>query len=889
MKHYLRSLLAPTSVALFGATERPQALGRVIYENLLTGPYQGELFAINPKYEQLFARPCYRDLSALPQTIELAVIVTPPETVAGILQQCGKHKVSAAVIITAGFAETGMKGKSHQQELLRIAREFNIRILGPNCLGVLRPSLGFNASFANGGADAGSLGLISQSGAVVTAILDWARSVHVGFSSVVSLGGAADVDFGELLDFLLHDETTRSILLYIEGVRDARRFLSALRAAARVKPVIVLKAGRSRAGIQAATSHTGALVGSDAVFATALSRCGTVRVKTYTQLFAAARILATCKLPLGDRLVIVTNGGGPGVLAADSAVENGISLAQLSESSIEQLNQVLPAHWSHGNPVDIIGDATPERFAQAVQIALHDDGVDAGLALYAPQAVTSAKEAAQAVIAAAQSSSKPFFTAWLGELNAPDIRGLFEQAGVANFYTPENAVEAFAFLNIYRRNQQWLMEVPPSQPAVPPPELAIAHELRARAVQEGRVVLTEVEAKTLLQAFHIPVPRTAIAGTQEEAVHLAKQIGYPVALKIYSPDITHKSDVGGVALNLLNGAMLQKAYQRMMSEIPRRNPQAKLLGVTVQKMIRRPGAREVLVGVATDPVFGPVISFGAGGIAVESLRDYVVMLPPLNAKLAAELIQATGIAKLLRAYRNVPAVDSAALEYILLQVSAMVCALPWLKEMDLNPVLSDQQGAIVLDARVVIDPQRELESRHYQHMAIHPYPKHLEEHFSLSDGNQLLVRPIRPEDARIESEFVSGLSEQSRYLRFMHYLPELTPQMLARFTQIDYATEMALIVLMPEPQQMIAVARYVSNPDGESAEFAVTVADAWQKRGIGSMLLKKLLACAKAQGLQRLEGTVLAINQGMLRLVGALDFTVRASEGREELRVVKKL
>jgi acetyltransferase len=752
----------------------------------------------------------------------------------------------------------------------------------------MRSDAGLNATFSPVAALPGKLALVSQSGAICTSVLDWARGARVGFSSVVSLGGAADVDFGEVLDFLVADAATDAILLYVEGIRDARRYLSALRAAARVKPVIALKVGRYASGSRAATSHTGALVGSDAVFDAALRRAGTVRVKTYTQLFAAARVLATERFPQGERLAIVTNGGGPGVVAADSATECGVPLAELSKDTIEQLNRTLPAQWSHGNPIDIVGDAPPQRFADAAAAALADPGVDALLAMYSPVAVTEPQAAAHALAQAAAHTRKPVLAAWLGDINPNRSRAWLEDHGIPNFYTPENAVEAFSFLCAYRRNRTQLMQVPAASAAEEPrADLAAAAALFQQARAEGRSLLDQQEARALLAAFGLPVAPSIVAATREAAVAAASRIGFPVVLKVHSPDITHKSDVGGVRLGLQNELTVAAAFDGMLRQVRAQRPDARIGGAVVQPMLRYPHTREVLVGVATDPVFGPVISFGAGGVAVEAVRDTAVALPPLNGMLARDLMARTRVYRLLEGYRDVPGVDPAALAGVLQGVSRMVCALPWLKEMDLNPVLAHPGGAIVADARVVIDPQRpERAGQRYRHMAIHPYPTELEEELALADGRRVALRPIRPEDAQRERRFFDGLSDRSRYQRFMQYLHELSPQMLARFTQLDYDRELALVAVSGD--EFVAVGRYAPNADGRTAEFALVTADAWQGKGLGRALLERLVRAARAAGYEALYGHILGANHDMLDLAARLGFTEDGRDG-DAVTVVHRL
>ena len=889
-RHYLQPLLAPNGVALVGATEREGALGRIVYRNLLDAKLRGPLYAVNPKHETILGRKAYARLADLPQKVDLAVVVTPARTVPQIVREAGAAGTRAAVVLTSGFGETGAAGRKLQDELVAAARAGGVRVLGPNCLGLMRTDTALNATFARGNALRGGLALVSQSGAICGAILDWATRSGIGFSSVVSLGAAADVDFGEILDYLVGDTATDAILMYVEGVHEARRFVSAVRAASRVKPVIALKVGRYLSGSRAASSHTGALVGADPVFEAALRRAGAVRVKTYTQLFAAARALASRLLPQGERLAIVTNGGGPGVVAADSAAENGVALATLSEATLAELDGKLPAQWSHGNPLDIIGDAPPERFAVATAAALADPGVDAVLVMYSPVAVTEPEAAARAVSHVSRDRKKPLFAAWLGDINPNESRRHLDDAGIPNFYTPENAVEAFSFLCAHRRNRAQLMEVPAAlagEPEEPLPDLDMAVAIRDTALAEGRTLLTEIESRVLLGAFRVPVPRSDLVRSRDEAVASAAEIGFPAVLKIHSPDISHKSDVGGVRLNLQSADMVASAFDDMMRHVRALRPQARIEGAVVQPMLRFAHSREVLVGVATDAVFGPVISFGAGGVSVEAVRDTAVALPPLNAPLALELMSHTRVYRLLRAYRDVPAADLAALAALIAAVSRMASLLPWLKEMDLNPVLAHPAGAVVADARVAIDPAQPARAApRYPHMAIHPYPLELEEDLELRDGTRLRLRPMRPEDVEREQRFFDSLSEQSRYQRFMQYMPKLPAHMLARFTQLDYDRELALVAV--KDASFLGVGRYAPNPDGETAEFALVVADAWQGKGLGRRLLERLCRTARDAGYKALYGHILEANHDMLDLARRLGFTQQSQDG-SEVTVVRVL
>ena len=887
--HYLDRLFSPKSVALFGASENPLSVGALVYDNLLAGGYRGTIFAINPKYKQLHGRDCYTSITSIKEPIDLALIATPANTVAQIIDQCGQHGVRAAVIYSAGFGESSSEGAHLGKQLIEHAKRYNIRLLGPNCLGLIRPQAAFNATFSKNSAQPGSLALVSQSGALCTAILDWAAPRNIGFSTVVSLGSAIDIDFGDVLDYLALDPHTKSILLYIEGIHNARLFMSGLRVAARLKPVVVLKAGRHSEGSRAVQSHTGALVGADDVFDAALQRAGVVRAMTIEQWFAAAQLLATPNRVHGKNLAIITNAGGPGVMATDRAVDLGVNIAPLSNSCIEALTAILPAHWSHANPVDIIGDAPPERFKSAVSAVLPDPGIDGVLVMLTPQAMTQPLEAAQAVIEATHQQSKPILTCWMGEQSVVPARDTLVKNNIPTFPTPETAVEAFAYLATFHDNQKLLMQVPGPLSKHSEPDISGAQLIIKSVLSEGRSLLTELESKALLSAFSIPLMQSIKAGSPSEALVAAESIGYPVAMKILSPDIGHKSDVNGVRLNIAHAEAVRGAYLELTNTVKQACPDAHIEGVSIERMYQNPHGRELLVGAFRDPVFGPIITFGSGGTAVEILRDRAVALPPLNTFIARNLIQQTKAAKLLSGFRNLPAVDLQNVEYVLRRISEMVCELPAIKELDINPLMASPTEVTALDARIVVEPPA-LQLDRYAHMAIHPYPSQLESHWELLDGTQISVRPIRPEDAQIERDFVRNLSPQAKYFRFMHALHELTQEMLIRFTQIDYDREMAFIAVVQQDGKdiEIGVARYVMNPDHHSCEFALVVADEWRKKGIGSYLMTQLMHAAKNRGFDTMMGEVLADNEHMLDLARRLGFTQHTHDEDPGITVVNK-
>ncbi len=875
-EHYLKSMFEPQSVAIVGASERPGSIGSVLIRNMLDAGFKGDLYAVNPKHDTVLGVPCVRRIDELLKRPELAVICTPAPTVPGLIDECGRSGIKSVVVISAGFAETGPNGAELERRARAAAKRSGVRIIGPNCLGLMRPSLGLNATFARSSSAPGSIGLISQSGAICTALLDWAQPNGVGFSTVVSLGASIDLDFGEILDYMIADPRTESIFMYIEGIRDARRFMSAVRAAARVKPVLAIKVGRHPAGSRAVASHTGAMVGSDDVFDAALRRAGVVRLSNMGQMFAAANALFTGFKPAGKRLAIVTNGGGPGVMAADRAADLGIPLAELAPETVDALNAALPPTWSHGNPIDLIGDADVARYRTALRAVLTDPGVDGVLTLLTPQAMTQPTEVAEAVIEIAVSAGKPLMACWMGGDQVRAARALFDNAHLPSFRSPEPAVELFHHISSYYRNQQLLRHAPASLAQdLDPPSVESARLVIETALSERRTVLTEMESKALLAAFRIPIAQTVVARSATEAMVYAEEMGLPVAMKIDSPDITHKSDVGGVRLHVDTLRGVRDCWQELMAEVARRKPEARLRGVSIEPMVTKRNARELFVGVLNDNVFGPVITFGHGGTRIEVLHDRAVTLPPINVELARDAIQRTRVSAMLGEFRGMPPIDMDALERVLIRVSEMVCELPWIREMDINPLLVDESGCVAVDARIILGDVMPTSSP-YSHMAIHPYPARLEHVVTLPNGTRTIIRPIRPEDADREAEFVRGLSPETRYLRFMSTIKELPAALLARLTQIDYDREMALVAIAGdgETEQQLGVCRYVVNPDGESCEFAIVIADDWQRQGLARIMMNLLIDAARERGLKVMEGVFLANNERMLRFVQSLGFHI---------------
>jgi acetyltransferase len=841
-KHYLNRLFEPKSVAVFGASDRSGSVGNLVFKNMIEGDFRGEVYPINPKHDKVQGQKAYADLNSIGKPVDLVVITTPASTVPGIVESCGKYGIRAAVVISAGFREVGADGLKLEQALVENARRYGLRFIGPNCLGIMRPGSGLNCTFNKGGATPGKIALVSQSGALCTAILDWSAANRIGFSTVVSTGISADTDFGDVLDYLVSDPETKSILLYIEGIHNARSFMSGLRAAARVKPVIALKV-------------------------------------TLTSVLSVK----------GERLVIVTNGGGPGVMATDRATDLGLPLAALSDNTLGRLNEVLPPTWSKANPIDVIGDATAERYSQAIEICMEDPGVDGVLVILTPQAMTDPTAVAKGLVKLAERSPKPLLACWMGDIQIAEGRRVLREASIPTFNTPEAAVEAFSYLVDHYRNQKLLLETPGPLSLGKAPDVAGARLIIEGALAEGRKVLSESESKAILRAFHIPTAQASVVRSPNEALVQAENLGFPVALKINSPDITHKSDAGGVHLGITHAQAVRGAYNDMLARVKKNRPEARLDGVTIEPMLQRPNGRELLVGLITDPLFGPVITFGAGGTAVEVMDDRAVTLPPLNHRLARDLISQTRVYRMLGAFRHMPVADMDALEKILLRVSEIACELPLVKELDINPLIVDEHGAIAVDARVVVDYQSPTAER-YSHMAIHPYPAHLVSRWQLPNGTDLVIRAIRPEDAEMEQTFVRKLSERAKYFRFMQSINELSPQMLARFTQIDYDREMALVAVVDVDGQEteIGVARYITNPDGKSCEFAIVVADDWQQQGIAHRLMQQLIQTARSHSLQLMEGEVLTSNREMLSLAAELGFSITSSEVDRNIKHVSR-
>jgi len=844
--------------------------------NLMHGGFRGPIWPVNLRRDSVSGVRAYGTPAQLPGVPDLAVICTPAPGIPALIAELGSRGTRAAIVLSAGLEGPAETGGTLGTAMLQAARRFALRILGPNCIGLLVPGIGLNASFAHLGARPGGIAFVAQSGALTTAILDWAQSAGVGFSHCVSLGNAADVDFGDLLDYLGKDPCTRAILLYIESVTGARKFMSAARAAARNKPVIAVKAGRSGEAARVATSHSGALAGSDAVYEAALRRAGVLRVGTTRQLFEAAQILSQARTYAGPRLAIISNGGGPAVMATDALIAGGGELAPLAAETLQELDALLPAGWSHANPVDIVGDARPQRYVGALGAVLKDPNTDAVLLVHAPTALASTSDVASACTELLHHAQRPAFACWLG---AEGVRGA-ESAGsaaVRGYATPEEAVDAFLQLVRYHEVQSLLMQTPVSMPQGLRPDTPAARAIVAAALSEGRTVLTEPQSKQVLAAYGIPVVETRIAHGLSELAALAASIGYPVALKILSPDISHKSDVGGVALDLAAPADLERAAQTMLRRCQDLRPQARIEGFTVQKMIRRGGAHELLAGMAVDPTFGPMVLFGRGGTAAEVIGDRALGLPPLNSTLTRELISRTRVARVLAGGRGQAAANMPQIESTLVRLAQLAIDIAEIVELDINPLLADEHGVVALDARIRVAASA---AGATARLAIRPYPSELEEQLE-HRGRRVVLRPIRPEDAPQHRQFLAQIAPQDLYTRFFTAVRQLPEADLAHFTQIDYDREMAFIAIAPDgsgAEEILGVTRACADPDNVAAEFAVLVRSDLKGQGLGTLLMRKLIRYCRERGTRRLWGSVMSDNAPMLHLSKLLGFRCQQTD-----------
>jgi len=888
---------SPKTVAVVGATENVNTVGRTVLWNLVTSPFGGTVYPVNPKRPSVLGVKAYKSISDIPEQVDLAVIVTPPVSIPGIIRECGEEGVRGAVVISAGFKEIGPQGAELERQLLKEAQAGNVRVVGPNCLGVMSPLSGLNATFATTIARPGSVGFISQSGALCTAVLDWSLKEMVGFSAFVSIGSMVDVGWGDLIYYLGNDPKTRSIVIYMESIGNARAFLSAAREVALNKPIIVIKPGRSAAAAKAAASHTGSLTGSDEVLDAAFRRSGVLRVNNIADLFYMAEVLSKQPSPRGPRLTIVTNAGGPGVLATDALIMGGGELAELTPATMDAYNAVLPATWSHNNPVDIIGDASPERYAKALEIAANDPNSDGMLVILTPQAMTDPTQIAEQLKPLAKQEGKPVLASWMGGVDVAAGEEILNRANIPTFPYPDTAARAFNYMWQYSSNLRALYETPamPEDSANWTPDRKLVEQIIGKSRGEGRSILTEFESKQVLSAYGIPTAQTIIATNAAAAMNAADQIGYPVVLKLYSETITHKTDVGGVRLNLGDGEAVKKAFNAIQTSVGDKVGAQHFQGVTVQPMIKLKDAYELIIGSSLDPQFGPVLLFGTGGQLVEVFKDRALGLPPLNTTLARRMMEQTKIYQALKGVRGRKPVDLAALEVLMVRFSALVAEQRWIKEIDINPLLASPDGLIALDARVVVHgPEVELDQ--VPKTAIRAYPARYVSQWTMKDGTQVTVRPIRPEDEPLMVRFHETLSERSVYLRYFHLMnleQRTTHERLTRICFIDYDREMALVAVRRNPEtgesEILGVGRLMKIHGTQEAEIAALISDGWQGRGLGKELLARLLLVAADDKLTKVTADILPDNRGVMRICEKLGFSLKHSLDDEVVRAEFKL
>jgi len=873
----LDKIFNPKSIALIGASDEEGSVGFILMKNLIGLGYEGKVYPVNIRKKEILGFKAYQTVNQLPETVDLAIIATPAKTVPDVVEQCGKAGIIGIIIISAGFKEVGPEGKALEDRILEIKKKYNLRIIGPNCLGIIRPSIHLNATFTTKMPKPGKIAFISQSGALGVAILDWATYENIGFSNFVSVGSMIDVDFGDLIDYFGTDPKTRSMLMYIEGITDAREFMSATRHFARTKPIIVVKAGKFGESARAAASHTGSLTGEDMVYDAAFKRAGLVRVEEIDDLFNCAEVLGMQPLPRGPNLAIITNAGGPGIMATDALIARGGNLAKLSQKTMETLNNVLPHYWSRGNPIDILGDAKADRYKAAVEACLNDENVDGLLIIYTAQAVAEPVEIAKNIVDLYKSRgyrNKTILTSFMGYGTVEEANRVFNENNIPTYSTPEQAVKTYMYMYHYKRNLELLYETPEELPVDSVPPKRPLTVIMRNAAKENREILTEMEAKQLLECYDIPVVKTLVAKTADEAAISASQTGYPAVLKILSPQIVHKTDAGGVVLDVNSEGELREAFDNVMRRAKEYNPEAEIRGVTVQPMIKRRGY-EIILGAKTDPLFGPIILFGMGGVGVEVFKDVAVGLPPLNQTLARRIMEETKVYQLLKGYRNLPPANLKLLEETMVRFSQMLVDFPQLEEVDINPLFIDEKEAFALDARIVIDKERVLvKLEPHEHLVITPYPKKYESLWRLRDGRTVILRPIKPEDEPLWLEMFQNFSDPSIRYRFFHMIKDTPHEVRVRYCNIDYDREMAIVAELNEEgrQKILGAVRLIIEPDGKKGEIAFIVADPWQGLGLGSKMVDYMIEICKDKKLETIYGVMLPDNYQAINLMKRMGF-----------------
>jgi acetyltransferase len=877
----IRKMFDPENIALIGATEEPGSAGRSLLDNLLFSK-ERKVFPVNPNRKTVLGLECYPTVKDIPEKIDLSVVATPPPTVPDVVEECGKIEADGIIIISSGFREMGDEGTRLLARIEEIQKKYGMRILGPDCLGIIRPNLGLNASRLKVTLRPGNIALVAQGGALGAAIFDWAMDAHVGFSIFASLGSMIDIDFSDLIDFLGNDPETRSIMLYMEEVVHAKKFMSAARGFAHNKPIMVVKPGRFKLAPRTAFSHTGTLVTCDQVYDAAFQRAGVVRVKEIADFFNTVTVLHSKQLPKGPRLAILTNVGWVGVMATDALLELGGKLAELSENSMDEMNVVLPALWSHGNPIDILGDADVERYEKVMAVCLNDPGVDGLLVIFTPQYVVGPEELAAAVVKIAGATSKPIITAWMGGKTVEQARGILLQNTIPTYDTPEDAVKTYLYMVQHRRNLELLYETPAELSVDQAPAKNHLKALIRKVIKEGRTILYEEESKRFLANYGIPAVSPRLANNVEGAISIAKYVGYPVVLKIVSPDITYKSDAGGVITGINSEERLKVEYENLLRKTQEALPRVRIGGITVQKMIEGIDY-EIILGAKKDPNFGAVILFGMGGTAVQIYRDYSLGLVPLNQTLAKRLMEETEVYRMLQGYRGKPPADLRQLEQIVVRFSNLIVDFPEIAEMDVNPIAIADGKAVALDARIIIDPGAlgNNSETPYPHLAIAPYPTRYMMTWRLTDGTEVLIRPIRPEDEPLEYELLTSCSRETLSSRFLEGLEHVTHEMLTRVCNIDYEREIEIVAEVRDRarRRLIGTARLTIEPDFGSGQFGLLVHDDYQGKGLGYKLSDTLIGIAQEKGLAKFRGYIFTENKRMVKLVKKLGFTVEHLSG----------
>ena len=873
----LEKIFDPQSIAVIGASDEEDSVGYALMKNLTEKGYKGKIYFVNLHKAELLGDRAYQSVDQLPETVDLAIIAAPAKTVPPLVEECGKAGILGIIIISSGFREIGAEGKELENRIREIKRKYNLRIVGPNCLGVIRPSISLNATFTNKTPKPGNIAFISQSGALAAAILDWATHENIGFSNFVSVGSMIDVDFGDLIDYFGTDPKTRSILMYMEGITNARKFMSAARHFARTKPIIVVKSGKFSESAKAVASRTGTLTGEDMTYDAAFKRAGIVRVEDIGDLFNCAEVLGDQPLPRGPKLAIITNAGGPGVMAADALLAGGGKLAELDTKTVESLDKLLHTFWSRANPIDISGDAKADTYKSVVDTCLDDKNIDGLLIIYTPRGVADPAKVAKnvAMICKKRGLCKPILTSFMGYEDVEEANRILNENNVQTYSTPEQAIKTYMYMHQYNRNLELLYQTPEELPVDSSPPKRPINVVIKEAARENREKLSETEAKKLLEAYHVPVVKTLIAETEDEAVSAVSQLGYPVVLKILSPQIVHKSDIEGVVLDINSKAELQEAFRKVMQRAKEKMPESEIQGVTVQPMIRKKGY-EIILGAKTDPLFGPVIMFGMGG-AGEVFEDIAIGLPPLNQTLARRIMEETKVYQLLKGYRNAPPANLKLLEEIMVRFSQMLVDFPQIKEVDVNPLFINKKEALALDARVVIDRERvSAKFEPHEHLVISPYPKKYETVWRMRDGRTVLLRPIKPEDEPLWLEMFQNFSEESVRYRFFNVIKDTPHEVRIRYCNIDYDREIGIVAELEEEgrRKILGVMRLIIEPDGKTGEVAFIVADPWQGLGLGTKMVDYMIEICRDKGLETVYAFMLPDNHRAIRLVKKMGFTI---------------